>query len=110
MPLNIEDRHNIKVIRLSGKIDFNNYSSFESDLEDLVEFGYLNFVFDLSKIEYLSSSGVMALISIHKKIREKSGKLVLVYIPDVVINILKNVKLDDLFEIYEDMEEALSAF
>ena len=44
------------------------------------------------------------------EIKSKEGKLVLACVPDIIKKILKTVELEDLFEVYESVDDALAAF
>ena len=110
MSLNIEDKGNVKIVKLSGKLDVNLSMSIESELEQLVDSGSNNIILELSGVEYLSSSGIRVLISIMRKIKDNNGRLVLSSITDLIKKILKTVELEDLFEVYENVDEALASF
>ena len=65
---------------------------------------------NLSGIEYLSSSVIRVFISIMRKIKDKNGRLVLACVPDIIKKILKTVELEDLFEVYESVDDAVDSF
>lgn len=109
MSLKVEDQKGVKVVKLEGKLDVNLSISVESELEKFVEAGDLFMVFDLSGVEYLSSSGLRVFISIMRKLKEKNGKLVLACVPEIVKKIFKTVELEDLFEVYDSISEAVAA-
>lgn len=54
---------------------------------------------DLSNTTYIDSSGVGWLLNCHKRLREGGGKLSLVSPHPLVINVLRILKLDELFTI-----------
>ena len=110
MSLNIEDKGKAKIVKLEGKLDVNLSISVETELEQLVEAGSNKLILELSGVEYLSSSGIRVFISIMRKIKSKDGKLVLACVPDIIKKILKTVELEDLFEVYESVDDALNAF
>lgn len=110
MSLNIEDKGKVKIVHLVGKLDVNLSVSIESELEGLVESGSVYLILELSGIEYLSSSGIRVFISIMRKIKDKNGKLVLACVPDIIKKILKTVELEDLFEVYDTVDDAVASF
>ncbi|WP_295162556.1 STAS domain-containing protein [uncultured Brachyspira sp.] len=110
MNLNIQDKGKVKVVSLAGKLDVNLSVSIESELEQLVESGSVNLILELSGIEYLSSSGIRVFISIMRKIKDKNGRLVLAQVPDIIKKILKTVELEDLFEVYDNVDDAAASF
>ena len=110
MSLNIEDKGTVKVVSLVGKLDVNLSVSIEAELEQLVESGSHYLILELSGIEYLSSSGIRVFISIMRKIKDKNGRLVLACVPDIIKKILKTVELEDIFEVYDSVDDAVASF
>ena len=110
MSLNIDAKGKVKVVNLAGKLDVNLSVSIEAELEQLVESGSHFLILELSGIEYLSSSGIRVFISIMRKIKDKNGRLVLACVPDIIKKILKTVELEDLFEVYDTVDDAVASF
>ena len=110
MRLNIEDKGKAKVVKLEGKLDVNLSVSIESELDALIESGSINLILEISKVEYLSSSGIRVFINMMRKIKDKNGRLVLASVPDVIKKILKTVDLEDLFEVFDSVDDALATF
>lgn len=110
MSLNIEDKGKAKVIKLEGKLDVNLSVSIESELDALIDSGDIDLILEISKVEYLSSSGIRVFINMMRKIKDKNGRLVLASVPDVIKKILKTVDLEDLFEVFDSVDDALATF
>lgn len=110
MSLNIEDKGKAKVVKLEGKLDVNLSVSIESELDALIESGNINLILEISKVEYLSSSGIRVFINMMRKVKDKNGRLVLASVPDVIKKILKTVDLEDLFEVFDSVDDALATF
>ena len=110
MSINVEDKNGIKVVKFEGKLDVSLSISIETELDKLIHDGVINMVFDLSGVEYLSSSGLRIFIVFMRSLKEKGGKLVLVCVPDIVTRVFKTVELNDLFEVYNSVEEGLASF
>ncbi|MDX1948638.1 MAG: STAS domain-containing protein [Pirellulaceae bacterium] len=58
-----------------------------------------NMTLDLSEATLLDSSGVNWLLKCHKQAKSSGGKLVLRRPAPIVVNVLKLLKLDSVFEI-----------
>ena len=110
MSLNIEDKGKARVVKLEGKLDVNLSVSIESELDALIESGSINLILEISKVEYLSSSGIGVFINMMRKIKDKNGRLVLASVPDVIKKILKTVDLEDLLEVFASVDDALATF
>ncbi len=67
-------------------------------------------VISFKNVEHLSSAALGALITINNKIREKEGQLRLADIDARVYEIFLITKLNTLFKIYENTEQAIKSF
>ena len=61
-------------------------------------------------IEHLASLALGTLIEVRHKIHEKGGQLRLSNIPPSILEVFQITRLDGLFEIHGDSEEALKSF
>ena len=61
-------------------------------------------------VEYLSSAALGKLITLNKKMQTAGGKLVLCNIDPQIYEVFEITKLDKLFKIKKDEQEALQAF
>ena len=64
-------------------------------------------VIDFSNVKFLTSSALGLLIRISKKIYEKNGKLRLCAIDKKIMEVFRITRLDRIFEIFPDQDEAL---
>ncbi len=65
-------------------------------------------VLDLNRIEYISSVGISALVSLFKRIRSNSGHMVLAALQESVRDILDSAYLLRLFKALPDREQAVA--
>lgn len=65
---------------------------------------------DFKGVEHLSSAALGALISINNKVRKKNGQLRLARIDPQIYEVFAITKLNKLFQIHEDCEQALASF
>ncbi|MCD6460014.1 STAS domain-containing protein [bacterium] len=70
------------------------------------EHSYINLIIDFAKVNYLSSSVLSKLISLHKKLKEKHGILCLCNINPVVLKIFELTQLDTYLNIFPDEDKA----
>jgi anti-sigma B factor antagonist len=63
---------------------------------------------DLGPVDYLSSSGVAALVGLKRRIDAQKGQLVLFRLHPYVLDVLRTTKLTQLFQIAPDQASALS--
>lgn len=69
-----------------------------------------NFVFDLEKVEFLASACIGALVELLREVEPMRGKIALAHCDENVAFLFKVTKLDDVFCIFDDIEEALESF
>jgi anti-anti-sigma factor len=61
---------------------------------------------DLSHAEHVDSSGVNWLLTLHRRTKEHGGRLVLHSLPPLVDNVLKVLRMNQVFEIAPNKEQA----
>lgn len=64
------------------------------------------FIVDLSNLKYINSTGLSVLITILTKSRNAGGEMILVNLPEQLINLLQITKLSDVFPQASSIEEA----
>jgi anti-sigma B factor antagonist len=62
---------------------------------------------DLGQAEYIDSSGVSWLLVAHKRFRSAGGKIVVYNIPPLVLNVLKVLRMQLVFDLAGDENEAV---
>ena len=67
-------------------------------------------VVDFANTAYIDSSGLGVLVSLSKKIREQGGELVLASLNEDLRTLFELTKLDTLFRIADDKDQALEGF
>jgi anti-sigma B factor antagonist len=67
------------------------------------------FVVDLSGVEFVDSAGVGVLVALFKTARRNGGRARFCRVSAGVRAVLEIIRLDQIFEIYEDWEDAVRA-
>ena len=103
----IKKEQELLLISLSGSL--NNKQQAEELLSEL-DFYYnegLNFIIlDLAKMDYMNSSGLGVFISILTQTRNRNGEVFIVNIPKKINQLLVITKLNNVFNIAENIKEA----
>ncbi len=87
------------VIEISeDAVGLNNFNSLSESVLQEIDNGLKYFIFDMSKINSINSSGLGILIGCLKKIKEKNGYLKIINLNEKIISIFKLTKLDNVFE------------
>ena len=66
-------------------------------------------VVDLSRVSYIDSSGLAALIGAMQNVQEYGGKFALAGLQETVRAIFEIARLDQVFRIFPDVDAALAA-
>jgi anti-sigma B factor antagonist len=100
----------VLVVRVEGQLIVGNRQELKSVVQEAVTSGERKFIIDFQKAGYIDSSGLGALVSISKKIREQGGELRLSGLNEDLRSLFELTKLDTLFAITDTPEQALVAF
>ena len=65
---------------------------------------------DFQNVEHLSSAALGALITVNNKVKRKGGQLRLANIDPQIYEVFAITKLNTLFKIYDNAEEACTSF
>jgi len=69
-----------------------------------------NFVFDLQEVEFLASAAIGALVELLREVEPMRGKIALANTADNVAFLFRVTKLDDIFGLFDNVEEAIESF
>jgi anti-sigma B factor antagonist len=108
--MKIETDHrpgNRAVVRLIGQADADSASTLKATLKQAAAEGAKRVVVDLEKVDFIDSSGLSALVSGLKLLREKGGTLSLSRPRPQAMTALRLTMLDRVFAISSSIEEAL---
>ncbi len=101
----------IAIIELRGSLVGDGDTDKLRDLvADFIEQGNKCLIFSLSKLNYLNSSGIGALIASHATYARSGGKVCLAGIQNNVQNLLVITKLIDIFDVHDTLEDAIESF
>ncbi len=111
MNLQTKKVDNVIVVYLQGRLDVHLSADIEKEINKLIkDEPNAHFLFNLSGVEYMSSSGLRIFVSTMRILKESNRKLKLCNMNSAVKKIFEVVELMDMFEIYESEAEALASF
>lgn len=90
-------------------IEAGNSRIFKSKITEQINKGNKNILVNLSKVEFMDSSGIGGLISILKALPSVQGKLAICHANDQIMKIFILTGLDRAFEIFSNEVEALNS-
>lgn len=108
---NLEAHGDVLVVRFMARLlnDEENIEQLGQELFALVEqFNWLKVVLDLSNVDYLTSSVLGKLITLHRKLHRSQGKMILFGLSEGVDAILRTSKLLTYFSIADSRDAAIA--
>ncbi|GAB1539257.1 STAS domain-containing protein [Scytonema sp. NUACC21] len=95
----------VNVLQLSGVIDGSRGNELRSEVKDIMATGANIVLIDLQDVKFIDSSGLGALVSAMKVVRNSGGKLYVCSMNDQVKMLFELTKMDRIFERFRDREE-----
>ena len=110
MKLANETISGVQVVEIPVKaLDADTAKEFRRTIEERTSNGG-NFVFDLSKVEFVDSSGLGAILSCLRQLNAKGGDLKLCNMSNPVRAMFELVRMHRVMEIHRTREEAVASF
>jgi stage II sporulation protein AA (anti-sigma F factor antagonist) len=104
-----QDREEITIIKISGPLDTRQSRELDAMLEKMIKEKKHFFVFELTDMHFLSTSGIQILLKTLRSVKDLKGNLALCGLNAVVKKALNILSLDDVFTITENVEDAQKA-
>lgn len=95
------------LLTLTGDLDYGECASFRMNIDRILKAMPSATIVNLSKVEYLESSGLGLLLSLSKEYGAQGGRLVLVT-NETIDNILSLTRLNGIFSTASSIDEALT--
>lgn len=96
MELSVFDPGGAVTVRAAGRLDSGNYPALQQTVDDL-QLGGKDLIFDLTGLEYISSSGLRVLLSAQKK--AGAGKMKIIGVRDEVYDIFTMTGFDRILDV-----------
>ena len=110
MRFNMEIERGVCVITLAGEyLDAGNTREFMETAGPLLD-KHDRVLLDLSKLRFVDSSGLGALLSCLRRLNEKGGAMKLCGMTEQVKALFDLVHINRLFDVYETRQEGIGAF
>ena len=100
----------VAILEIDGQLIVGNRHELKTLVQDGLDRGERKFQIDCSRTGYIDSSGLGALVSISKRVREVGGELRLSGLNEDLRSLFELTKLDSLFAIADTPQQALASF
>ena len=109
--IQIKEKNAISIIDVPfTNIDIVALEQLKNLIESLFDKNKFYIIINLSKVEYLSSTGLGLLVYINNKCTENSGGLAIFGLQDYTMDMIKLTQLDSVLNIFATQQEAEKAF
>ena len=87
-----------KMITVGGRIDWENARVLDRQIQQVVQMGCINVVFDFDKVTFICSGGIGALVYNFNKVKKLGGAIYIICDNDYVNYIFATLKFDVVFD------------
>jgi len=105
----IAERSDCFILTLEGDLDSSNAQDVIKHVQGLSQNGLVHLVADFSKLRYINSTGLGAVLRISKMLISKEGTFKIANPNESVFEIIEIVGANKLLNVYQTMEEALES-
>ena len=98
----------LMLIDVRGEVDLFSVDELRAALEEAEEAGHLHLVVDLSAVNTIDSTGLAALVGVHRRLLRVGGEMIVVISSAKVWSKFSMTGLDNVFRVATTREEALS--
>ena len=98
MTYKVEEIDTKRIVHLNGEIDMDVADKARQTILPLIEAGH-EVHLNLSKVDYMDSSGISVLIESHQKALEKGTKLVIKDVSKSVLKVIMMAKLEQILNL-----------
>lgn len=107
MNINVRNESDISIVSLEGRMDWKALSEFTGSIAQLAETGSKKILLDFSKMEYMSSAGIRALIEALQTVEKAGGTLAISSPSESLLELFKVVQLEKVIKIYDSEFDAI---
>ena len=101
----------IEILDLNGQLTFGQEDlDFRRELDRLVKAGKIRIVLNLGELRKLDTTGLGTLLFALAKLRKAGGNLAIFNVKPAHIELLTEVRLETVFEAFEDEQDAIDSF
>ncbi len=108
--IKITEKEFFVYVKLEGKLDIDSELYFKKKMNDLMEKGYHQLIFDMKDVTYINSFGLGVLTNVWRKVKVQQGVLRLVCLSPKIKRLFQLTWLTKVFELFETLEEAENFF
>jgi stage II sporulation protein AA (anti-sigma F factor antagonist) len=105
LTVDLEEHHDVSVVRARGVIDFWSVGPLQERLNDALQ-AHPRVVLDLRDVSFVDSTGLGLLLSTHERAAAEGGWLRLAALTPLVKRLMQTTELDSRFHVYPTVTAA----
>lgn len=98
MELSVTQIGKFKVIKPSGRIDWESARLLDKEVQQIISEGVCHIVFNLDEVTFICSGGIGALVYNLNKVRKMGGAIYIISSSEYINYIFETLKFDIVFE------------
>lgn len=106
LTVQIKEENNVFTVYPIGSIDAETSSSFEEEVDRILARSPQLIFFDLSRLEFITSTGIGVLIKTERFLSKNGGKLFLINLPPQIKKVIQIIKALPNLKMFKDRQEA----
>ena len=100
----------VAVLKLQGSLEISIHKDLKDQLLKTASEYEDDMVLDFSEVTFIDSSCLGAIVSVTKELRNQKGNVKIVNLTDDVYSIFQITRLDKVFQIYDDINQAVESY
>lgn len=111
MEIVITEYTHCDLLQLTGRVDSYSAPQIQMAIEALIQDHRCRFVLDMKDVTFISSSGILTLLNLQKKLQQQNqGEIVLSRVPGLIFSSFELAGFDVFFTFFEDITSAVESF
>ncbi|MBD3319670.1 MAG: anti-sigma factor antagonist [Chitinivibrionales bacterium] len=98
MELSVKEVGKVKIIKVAGRVDWENARLLDKEIHQVVEDGYCHIAFNLDEVTFICSGGIGALVYNLNKVKKMGGAIYIISSNEYVNYIFETLKFDIVFD------------
>ena len=95
---------------VAGDVDADTRDVFDNALGSMIDEGWTRIILDATKLSFMNSDGIGAVIAHLKQVRERGGDIKFLNLHGKGATVVEVLGLKKFLQLYESMDKAISAF
>lgn len=100
----------VVILEIEGEIDLNSSPIMRKKFEELIKNNVIKVIVNFQQVNYIDSSGLATIIEMLQRLKKVQGELRLTNMSEKIKNLFEITKIDKLFQMYPNEQEALKSF